>query len=153
MAERWATLGELAATIETELPPSPPPNAVLEAIRTWVTAYVASAQDYPGAGAGIAARLAADSEPVTSACSLMRHNLQQLLQRGHQAGVTRDDVDAQELLILVSAVTGAARTSPGPQASTRESRFVDVVLSGLATTSPPETEQGPGPGADVSGSR
>jgi AcrR family transcriptional regulator len=132
MADRWSTLGDLAVTIEAELPRPAPPSAAVEAIRTWVTAYVASARDYPGADTGIAARLAADSEPVTSACSLMRQNLQRLLEQGRRAGVMRDDVDAQELLILVSAVTGAARNSPGAQAPDRESRFVDVVLSGLA---------------------
>jgi hypothetical protein len=37
----------------------------------------------------------------------------------------RDDIDAQELLIMVSAVTGTVGAGP------RQSRFVDVVLSGL----------------------
>lgn len=138
MADRWARLGELAVEIESGLSSSASPGAVTEAIRTWVTAYVASGREYPGSSAGIAARLAADSEPVTSACALMRQNLQRLLARGRRVGVVREDVDAQEVLILVSAVTGAARTSPGSQAADRESRFVDVVLSGLAATAPPE---------------
>jgi AcrR family transcriptional regulator len=133
MADRWANLGRLADEIESDLPPTPAPSEVLATIRRWVEAYVASGQEYPGSGAGIAARLAADSEPVTSACAQMRQNLQRLLDRGRQAGVVRDDVDAQELLILISAVTGAARTSPGAQAAAREARFVDVVLAGLAS--------------------
>lgn len=80
---------------------------------------------YPGSGAGLAARLATDSEPVTSACSLMRQNLQRLLDQGYSARVMRDDIDAQELLIMVSAVAGAAGASP------RQFRFGDVILSGL----------------------
>lgn len=117
-------------------------DAVREAIRAWVGAYVASAEGYPGSGAGIAARLAAESEPVTSACSQMRQNFQRLLDRGVQAGVVRDDLDAREVLILVSAVTGAARTSPGARAAERESRFVDVVLAGLAAPSRTGSERG-----------
>lgn len=139
MAARWAGLGELVAEIEAGLAPTASPGAVAEAIRSWVAAYVASGQEFPGSGAGIAAHLAAGCEPVTSACALMRHNLQRLLERGHRVGAVRADVDAQEMIILVSAVIGAARTSPGSQAADRESRFVDVVLSGLATPAPPES--------------
>jgi AcrR family transcriptional regulator len=131
LADRWATLGELAAELDAGLPAPPSPDELRAAIRTWVSAYVNSGHEYPGSGAGIAARLAAESEPVTDACSLMRKNFQQLLGRGYDAGVTRTDIDAQEVLILISAVTGAARTSPVPQAATRESRFVDVVLAGI----------------------
>jgi AcrR family transcriptional regulator len=123
MAERWANLGDLAAELTTGLTASP--GRVRAAIRTWVEAYIASGREYPGSGAGIAARLAADSEPVTSACSLMRQNLQRLLDQGYRARVMRDDIDAQELLIMVSAVTGTVGASP------RQSRFVDVILSGL----------------------
>jgi AcrR family transcriptional regulator len=132
MADRWARLGDLAADLEAGLSRSPSKAKVVAALRTWVAAYVASAHDYPGSGSGIAARLAADSEPVTAACASMRGNLQRLIDRGDRVGAIRDDVDAQEVLILVSAVTGAARTSPGAQAATREERFVDVVLAGLS---------------------
>jgi AcrR family transcriptional regulator len=123
MAERWAKLGDLAAELTASL--TVDPESVRAAIRNWVEAYIASGREYPGSGAGIAARLAADSEPVTSACSLMRQNLQRLLDRGYGASVMRDDIDALELLIMVSAVTGTVGTGP------RQSRFVDVVLSGL----------------------
>jgi hypothetical protein len=133
MADRWAKLGVLAVELEAGLPDPVSGDAVLAAIRTWVTAYVATGHEYPGSGPGIAARLATDSEPVTSACASMRASLQHLLERGYRGGLTRDDIDAQEVLILISAVTGAARTSPDPQATSRESRFVDVILAGLTT--------------------
>ena len=80
---------------------------------------------YPGSSARLAAGLATDSKPVTSACSLMRQNLQRLLDHGYSAGVMRDDIDAQELLIMVSAVAGTVGASP------RQFRFVNVILSGL----------------------
>jgi hypothetical protein len=41
---------------------------------------------------------------------LMRQNLQRLLDHGYSARVMRDDIDAQELLIMVSAVTGTRLT-------------------------------------------
>lgn len=75
---------------------------------------------------------------MTSPGALMRQALERLLERGRRARVACEDVDAQDMLIVVSAVTRAARTSPGSQAADRESRFVDVVLSGLAATAPPE---------------
>lgn len=80
---------------------------------------------------------AKDAEPLKAACASMRQSLQRLLERGRCTDVIRDDIDAQEVLILISAVTGAARTSSGSQAASRESRFVDVVLAGLTLTPAP----------------
>jgi hypothetical protein len=55
----------------------------------------------------------------------MRQNLQQLLDHGYCADAMGNDIDAQDLLIMVSALTGTV------DAGSRQSRFVDILLTGL----------------------
>ncbi len=115
-------IDELARSAPSLLTAHPP----LEALRLWLDRLARDIRIKHGFGE-VVSPAAHDSvaretyAPVIGAIAL-------LLEAGKQAGVVRRDLDADELLLMMSF---ASRTEPGRKGDTKVRRMLDVLADGL----------------------
>jgi AcrR family transcriptional regulator len=104
-----------------------------EALRAWMSRFM----DYASAKLGVAdalrAAIAAGGNPDGQSRDLILEALSSLLRAGVEAGTLRADVDATDLLAML---TGIALASGKPEQRDQAERLLDLALTGLSTGTP-----------------
>jgi AcrR family transcriptional regulator len=96
-----------------------------EAIRAYVVALVTHATHYRG----LAASLGAVLHSGTPGCHASRGEGQRLLARAQDAGIVRKDVDIDDIVCMVTAISLAIEQDPA--AASRVDHRVDLFLGGI----------------------
>ncbi|MEC3973789.1 TetR/AcrR family transcriptional regulator [Amycolatopsis sp. H20-H5] len=100
----------------------------LVALKTWLAGLSASSADYRGLSEFLAAALDDETSPLYASCHAMQEVASQLVEHAKAAGELRGDVTAQEVLLLLHAVSWAGEHSPGGGGLPR---LLDLVFEGL----------------------
>lgn len=93
------------------------------ALEEWLRVYDRRATEYRGMGALVG--LAQEESPVTRACVPMKASFAALHERARDQGAVRSELEAAQVLALVSALPKDPATGETPKA------YLDVVLAGL----------------------
>jgi AcrR family transcriptional regulator len=100
-----------------------------DALAAWLRAMVAFSSTKHTLTSALLATLGQESELLSSCSKVIRDSADALVGRAQQAGVVREDVNAQDVIRLVHAVNLA--TQRGPSDPGQTDRLLGLVLDGL----------------------
>ncbi|MER5515257.1 TetR family transcriptional regulator [Streptomyces sp. NPDC002763] len=98
---------------------------VWQAVAQWLRLYDRSAAEHGGMSMRVGACLADDRSPMAAVGAPMKASFARLWARAQTAGAVRDDVAADEVLALISALPRR------PERDVSTDPYLDVVLRGL----------------------
>jgi AcrR family transcriptional regulator len=127
-----ARLCDSVADLLQELPPD-------EALRAWMDRFVDYMTTKRGMGDALRALIASGGDPFSHSRVRLTEAVATLLQAGSDAGVLREDVQPDDVLLSLSGVS-LATADPAQRA--QAGRLLDLLMDGLVVSRRPATAQG-----------
>lgn len=107
-----------------------------QAFTAWIRELTEGVARYDGLPAAVATALHDPDSTLHASCTRLGATTADLLTRAQRSGAIREDLQAGEVLSLVSAVAWAARqTGPADRPEGAPDRHLDLLIEGLATQS------------------
>ncbi|WP_275293132.1 TetR/AcrR family transcriptional regulator [Amycolatopsis sp. La24] len=99
-----------------------------EALREWLTHFLAYVSAKHGMSEALNAVIASGVDPYSDSRKLLVDAVSELLSAGAQDGTLRDDVRAEDVLVLIGGIAYSAQHCEKPQTQ----RLIGLVLDSLA---------------------